>query len=423
MPETKTTLKGNTPYWKVGDKIAVTNGLKEGSINRAYTSTLTEESVKSDFTGSSIAAGTYCAYYPFQDLGVGGNGGKMKYDLAIEQFPTATSFDGNADALISKGFEITDAATQVVDLEFKRLISVAKIVLKDNSALLAGETLKSFSLTTSDTELVGRAYLQLVEQQFEPQEGSDSPFYYGGTKTVKASYTPETTFSIDGTNAVYLCILPCELQAGSTITLTGTTDTKTINKVITVPAGGMIFEEGCQTTVNVALKAEDVTATPKGQALPLVDYYNWNTVTTDDTADFSAGASKNYTLADVKDINGIAYMESGSKLYAYKEHKLKYGTSSAPGKFATIDLDLSAAFDIHIGCLKYGSDTGMIQVLVDGAQVKEIALTTTATTTVIECPAASETSKITVQTTAKRAYTTFFAVVPHGQTPAPNPGK
>lgn len=403
-PSTKTVMDGVKVNWNAGDMIGVSNGTAKSNVG--FTSTLTEPASFSKFASSTAVSGDLYAYYPFTTNGVSDEG-LAKIDIPTIQNPSVSSFDGNADVLVSKEFTV-DETTEIVDLEFTRATSVIKVVLQDTDNKLSGEVLKSLTFTTESVNITGRAYLSFNDQAL-------TEIYYNQSKSAKAEYANADRFSIDGTNPVLLSVFPVTLSADSKLTISAVTDTKNIVKEITLPSS-LSFSAGKITTLNISIRESNIS-NAAGLDLPISDYYSWNDQTSEDSnTDLSS------TITEYTDDNGVSYFESASKLYAGKNGALKLGTGSSSGYFKTVPLNLSSAFDIHISTLKYSSDAGQVKVYVDEDCVKTITPDASLTLTTIECDAATSTSFIRVETTEKRAYIDQFIVVAHGESvPGPKP--
>ena len=271
-PASKTQIDGTTPYWSVGDAI----GVSDGATNQEFTTSITSPSTTASFSGETVSGELY-AYYPYTSGGVSSS--KVNIALPAEQNPTATSFDGRADVLVSKKFIVTPENTTVSGLQFKRLTSVLKVVIKNNGVLPAGEH-PTFVSVEAGSNLIGTVQVDFADQSMSLPSGS--------TK-VTANYTSATQFEIDGTNAAYLVVVPQTLAEGTTLTLKANTENYYIEKNITVPAGGIEILEGKITTLNIGMSNSTVTHHPA------------ITVTSDNPveADNLAGSyTINYTISD-----------------------------------------------------------------------------------------------------------------------------
>ena len=244
-PASKTQIDGTTPYWSVGDAI----GVSDGATNQEFTTSITSPSTTATFTGETVSGELY-AYYPYTSGGVSSS--KVNIALPAEQNPTATSFDGRADVLVSKKFIVTPENTTVSGLQFKRLTSVLKVVIKNNGVIPAGEH-PTFVSVEAGSNLIGTVQVDFA--------GQSMSFPSGSTK-VTANYTSATQFEIDGTNAAYLVVVPQTLAEGTTLTLKANTENYYIEKNITVPAGGIEILEGKITTLGIGMSNSTVTHHP-----------------------------------------------------------------------------------------------------------------------------------------------------------------
>ena len=380
---TKTEIVGTTPYWSVGDAIGVSDGT---STNYKFTTDIAAKAQTASFTGGTEVSSTLYAYYPYTNNGVGQVSEKYgaKVDLPANQQPSSTSFDGAADIMVSKQFTVDPKNATVENLEFARLGAVVKIVLVDKESSMTGAQHPAAVSMTASSNLAGRVLVNMKDQSL------GAP-YYNQSKTVTANYTSETKYVINGTNASYLIVVPQTLEAGSSLTIEASTEGYSIEKEITVPAGGIKLEAGKITTLQVGLGASNIKVSA-GAALPFVDNMDWaDNGTEDDGTDFSTSISEKS--------NGL-YV-SASKVYKGKGG-LKLGTSKASGSITTKELDLSGEFYIAIEGARYGSDTGNLVVSVDETVVIEDAYYTS----YVNIPAGTYTnkSKVTIKTSSKRGY-------------------
>jgi len=401
-PATKTAISGTTPYWCDGDAIGVSTGAANNNAKFEENSIADNDTAETaTFSGTVSATGTYYAYYPYTSNGVSASGAKV--DIPSTQNPTAASFDGSADVMVSKSFEIsTTESTTIENLEFKRLGAIVKVVLKDGSDTydLSNEQPISVSLT-AESNLVGRVYVDMVNQEL----GS---IYYNASPTVTAEYTSSTKFAIDGSNAAYFVVYPQTLTAGTTLNVSATTDSYTISKDINVPDGGIVFEGGAVTVLNVNIEDSHIAASSAGASLPFVDDMSWlDNVELGSNVDFSSSIASNS--------NGL--YSAATK--TYKENSvLKIGSSKAVGSITTKDLDLSGQFYILVQGANYGSDTGTLIIHVDDAEVYNQSF---ASINYVNISASTYTkkSKVTITTSEKRAY--IYSVEIRSGSYVPNP--
>lgn len=344
----RTEMEGLTPYWSVGDVIGVST---DGTTKQAqFTNDATERAQSTTFTGEIETSDVYYAYYPYTSNGLGeaeGNKG-AKIDLPSNQSPTATSFDGKADILVSQPI-----SGEITSLKFRRLVGIAKIVLKDNTAdnLLNGQHVSSLTMTVSDKNLAGRCIVDLLNYtMYEP--------YYNGSKSIQATYTAATTYPIDGTGASYLCVYPQELAAESTLTIEASTEGYSIKKEITLPSA-IKLEAGKITTLNIGLTEEHLTAEAAGLALPFSDDFSW----------------ANSTLTTALKIDEYPEGKYTATAYTYKNSGcLKFGSSKYEGYFTTAALDLSREFTVIVNAKRYNESKASLLSITAGNATKTAEL-------------------------------------------------
>lgn len=266
QPVSKTMMSGSTPYWCDGDAIGVSNGTStnakfdENSIDDG------ETALTATFSGKVGSEGTYYAYSPYTSNGVSSNGAKV--DIPLTQRPTATSFDGSADVMVSKSFDVsTTSNTTIENLQFARLGAIVKVVLIDNSPSydLSSQHPTTLSLT-AEANLVGRVYIDMVNQEL-------GDLYSGGSVTVTAQYTALTQFAINGSNAAYFVVYPQTLAGGTHLVLNAATESYNISKDIILPAGGIELKSGKVTTLNISIADSHISA---ATVYPNVEATNWD---------------------------------------------------------------------------------------------------------------------------------------------------
>ena len=249
-PATKTEMDGTTPKWSASDSIGVSTGT---SGNYRFDTDIVAAAVTASFSGSSVSGDLY-AYHPYGKDGVktanGATGARV--NLIKDQYPTATSFDGNADLMVSKQFTVSPANTTVSGLQFARLGAIVKIVLIDSEDTMSGTQYPSSVSMTAESALAGYVIIDMENQSMTDP-------YYNTSNTVTANYTNETHFAINGTNGAYLIVAPQTLAEGSSLTIAASTDGYSISKTISVPTGGIELLPGKVNTLNISLAAGHIT--------------------------------------------------------------------------------------------------------------------------------------------------------------------
>ena len=400
QPDTKTEMVGSTPKWSVGDKLGVSSG---NSTQYEFTTDIVSASTTASFTGTTVSGDLY-AYYPYTSNGLTADG-KAKVDIPANQSPTVNSFDGKADILVAKKFTVDPGNTVVENLEFARLCAIVKIVLTDTDSEMTGVQHPTTVSMTAESDLVGRVYVDLPNQEIDETSG----LYYNGQATVTANYTAETKYAINGSNATYLIVYPQTLSEGTTLTVAASTEDYHIEKDITVPVGGIEFLPGKVTTLNISVRSSHITH-DSGAALPFNDDMSW--------ADNGANDDGTDLASTISTASSGLYV-SASK--AYKgQGGLKLGTGSYAGSITTKELDLSGAFYIAIEAGQYGSDTGSIVVSIDG-DTPVISENDFSDVLYANIAAGTYTnkSKVTIATSAKRGRIYSVEIISGTYVPAP----
>lgn len=344
IPETRTELgiSPQLPLWSADDAIDVMRiGTPEYDENYSpivhpFFSGLGSAANMASFhngAGDAIEFGTYWAAYPRGDYDDIGNWkgveltgyrdeefySYLEYTLPQEQYPTPTSFDKDADLLISKPFTIGaenyDATSQTatVSLEFTRMNAIVKVVLKDKTnngdgGLLNGQKVKKVVLDYLDTEIEGisRAtaatrvkmddgdgnYTSLAGD-IRVDLGEDGSFDYSidnhGANGVAAFYTTETEYAIGESGAAtYLVVNPCILknevddQDVLGLRVLVETEDMIIERFVDLPGDGVALQPSRMTTLNIGLWDDGVNNThihDRGFSFMTYDE-EWNLVST-----------------------------------------------------------------------------------------------------------------------------------------------
>lgn len=373
----RTELIEGVPYWSKGDQIGVYVVEGESYKNYAFKNDSEEASLTTSFTGETAVANTLFVYYPYTNFSNPVTEKGVKVEILANQEPTAASFDGRTDLMIAKPVTLDEEGKQLNNLEFARVAAIVKIVLKDNTGNLAGQHVSSLTMTAA-TNLVGRVYLDVVNQEIFTGEGGG--LYYGGAPSVNATYTEATQYEVNGTNATYVVVYPQTLAAGSKLSFEAVTEGYAITKEITLPSDIELLA-GKVTTLNVSLAAENVVKEEAGLALPFEDDFARFKLNTSEPAITSLG--DNYSAFE--------------NIYQSKEidGAIKFGTGSKAGSITTVALNLSEPFTVILAAKCYGSDKTTVNVTV-GSVTKPVTLTSTLAYYAVEFDTASKKEAVTV---------------------------
>ena len=394
--EVRTELIEGVPYWSKGDQIGVYTTQAKDADNYAFANDNNEATLTTSFTGTTAVANTLFVYYPYTNFSNPVTEKGVKVEILANQEPTAASFDGRTDLMIAKPVTLDAEGKQLSDLEFARVAAIVKIVLKDKTGNLAGQHVSSLTMTAA-TNLVGRLYLDVVNQEIFTGEGGG--LYYGGAKSVNATYTEATQYEVNGENATYVVVYPQTLATGSKLSFEASTEGYAISKEITLPSDIELLA-GKVTTLNVSLTAENVVKEEAGLALPFKD----------DFARVAYDASEGGIDLSVLGENYSA-MDKVYKAKVGNGGVLKLGTSSVEGYFTTVALDLSKPFTVFVEAQRYGSSTSdKLQITVGSQVLTSTNLTADSKYYIFEFEAASKKEQVEIRT-IKRAYINDLQIV------------
>ena len=258
------------PYWKNGDKLYVMTAA-DPSTKKTFTNGA-ENGADASFTGTiNLAAGdnTLIAFYPQNVTKIDrtettyklswGEGGA---DNDKQTLPSLTSFDPLHDILVAKPVvvNVAEAGSKTsVDMQFRRIMSVAKVVLVNATTndYLDDAKVTSVKLTSSTTNLSGRICFDA-----NTVNASVTSIDQTVSKSVTASYAGGD-FAINGTNAAYIIVPPVTLATGSKLTVDVYTDKLglTIHKEVDL-AADLVFNAGAVKPLSVSLTDACVDYTP-----------------------------------------------------------------------------------------------------------------------------------------------------------------
>ncbi|MBO4634407.1 MAG: hypothetical protein J5669_03450 [Bacteroidales bacterium] len=246
---TKTTLENNVSYWSAGDKVSIIyNESTSGNWVNKQSQALEKGGSKVSFTAtlSPVPDGKYDAYafYPANDLESSGT--KIRLNLPATQQPTGTSFDGNADILLSDAF----VPVGTVSPTFYRMGSILR-VYPDNASLL-NQSLLSFTLT-AQSDIAGDLVVN-------PKTAS-ADVLENGSKTVTVTYDQEKRFKLgNADNYVYMVVAPQTIPAGSKLVFSGETENYTFTRTVDL-ANAIKLRAGRISPITVIINS----LSPKGE--------------------------------------------------------------------------------------------------------------------------------------------------------------
>ncbi len=242
--QTRTTLDSSEAFanWEADDKIAVFEVTDAISITGSTETILNDglASFRFSFEENTTASSfDYYAVYPYANV-IDKNSDdykkasmdKIKVNTPATQNPTATSFDGAADLLLSRPVtDLTAQPSEAMSMAFTRVVALAKMTLKN---LNTTEPIINVTFTAPEGKvLAGRSYFDLTTSQVYTDAEGDGYGYYSATNTITLNYTGLE--SVAAGTPIYFTTLPTELAAGDTFTVAVSTENKKFTKEVTIP--------------------------------------------------------------------------------------------------------------------------------------------------------------------------------------------
>jgi hypothetical protein len=305
-----------------------------------------------------------------------------KVTIPCEQTPTAGSVDEAGIIIAASSYAFPDeVSASEVNLQFQHLTAYGCMSL-DNLELHSGESVQAVEITTT-TPIVGDWYWNTSGAEITD---------YGASSTLTLN-----TSSISG---IWFACAP--VSVGDEILTVNVFTNLGVFKKMTLFPDGCKFESGQAAIFTVDMDGAGFTAAGSGSGssdvVVLSEEFDNNT-TSDSSTEFSSSKFSNFS-------------GSTSKAYTSQYGGVKLGSSSSSGYITSKSLDLSSSFTVTLNVLKYGSDTGKVQVTV-GSVTKEITPTSTDTAYSLDFDAATSASTVKIGTSTKRAYIDNVIITRH----------
>ena len=210
-----------------------------------------EVAFERDTTSDSF---TYDAIYPSENVTFdeGVYAELIKVTLPAKQYPTATSFDPDADILVAEHIRCQSQPTEL-DMCFKRLVAMAAMELKN----------------ISEDELVSEVVITLMSQRDDIRpmagcnlvngvEGKVFEYGYGNSS---ATLTLLYNEPIAATTPIYFTCNPQVLEEGDALVVRVVTNRATYTRVVEILEGRVLnFEEGDMAKFSVDMESAKVEA-------------------------------------------------------------------------------------------------------------------------------------------------------------------
>lgn len=296
------------------------NGGATTTVNTSVKATPQEEdsaySGKYTFTKPDNSTSDWMGVIPYSKALIQTNGAHTSVwvRLSPDQFPGQNTFDPHCDFLMSRPFMVTGGEGTIT--EFKRLFAPLRL---DISGLESGDKVSTVTFRIGATPV--KAGLSTLIGTFYINDSSDSysDAKFNSVETLSMGNGVSAIYSTpleatDGVWPVWLMVNPVTIPAGTDITVTVTTATKTFSRTATTSRDNIIEPDkknilafniagdGASSSSTIAQSFVDVGITKKSQTLTLTasdgNSYDWTV----------SGASKGnllYTSSSSDDNSGL----------------------------------------------------------------------------------------------------------------------
>lgn len=191
--------------------------------NVSFTNVAGKGEISATFKGDAATEYNFTAIYPAKAWVDGtdiedSNYTKAKVYVNDAQTLVAGSFDPNSDLLVSRVITGTPSEVSTVgqQLQFTRLVSIAEMNLK-LLQVSEGEKITGVKFSVNKGYLAGRSYVNLATGEVVEYG------YYGKTGTINLSNNDGIEANEESVKVYFTCF-PTTIEAGTTYTITVTTD-------------------------------------------------------------------------------------------------------------------------------------------------------------------------------------------------------
>ena len=311
QPDTRTYIEeangGWQPYWSPKDSVYVTMA---SDFSKAYTFHSGDEtgSITTQFSGKIEAGDGGMTVYAFRPRKSNRNDSIFKFMTGPEQhLPSLGTFDPEFDILVSQGANVTVEGQRVVSadkLQFKRMLAVVRIVLRDATTdkLLAGKKIKSIKLSSSTEVLSGELRVDIPNCSIDKWDNTRYNY-------VKATYDGDD-WTADGSTGAFLLVAPVTFPDGSTLTLDVETDDPDMIISCKVVLGQNVeLPLGKVQTLKFGISEGDIT-----DASQVGETHTWDFSTTAWQTEFKKYGSNDTNIENVNiSLDGLSIVTSKGK--------------------------------------------------------------------------------------------------------------
>lgn len=262
----------------------------------------------------------------------------IKFIVPDIQLPTATSFDPDADILVSKTIT-TEAQPTSLSLQFGRIIAIGKMRLT-NLAVESDETISDITFTAPGKVVTGRGKFN-----FETGRILTDQWGYSGEGKDYVSMLYDGIAASAAFDAWFTCA-PLSIAADETFTVKVTTSRGTYTRSVTISAsGGLNFTLGDLTTFSVNMATAEFIPAVTDPSIFTITFGSHPASKVDYTPELNLGATgssaSNLTFAfsttsdairSTNPLSGYDGASGGHGWWSGKETTLTLGSVNLNGK-------------------------------------------------------------------------------------------
>ena len=227
--------ENNKIHWsETGERIGVFYAKESDAGVLRYATTADDYTVKDNgaavfsLMADSEYAGYFWAFYPGMETSAGITLTEVPLVIPAQQTPTETSFDPQADLLISK--YVVTAVDNTVNFSFHRVVAFAKMRLQ---GVAPGEKISSITLVAPGTKLAGSCTANLLNGSVNYAPADDS-----AAETLTLAMNGREA---SGEDLVWFSVMPADLS-GKKLTVEVVTETNIYRKEIDFTNKTLKFE-------------------------------------------------------------------------------------------------------------------------------------------------------------------------------------
>lgn len=244
------------PFWHKGDMLGLlVDSYSAGASLRGTLTNVYADGRQASFKGStSLDAGEHTLYSIYPSSAYVSTTGAPLVTLSVPSYqaPESGSFDPAADILagVPYSFTLESGKKSIVadDILFKRLVSVLRLTLSDETGSIGTEQLRAVKISSYDSLIAGDFTYNCINGEIYPvSEGAN-------TITVDLS---RQDITLGERCDVFVCLPPVDLVAGTTLRFVITTDGHEVTKMVSLPET-ISIKDGEMTAISLGVRSSDI---------------------------------------------------------------------------------------------------------------------------------------------------------------------